>query len=167
MKMIFALLIALFSLQIQAQTYEMTCNFEYETYSSIDEVTDSFTVIGQKDASGLMNFSTSVLNLPAYFFPEDRYGAYWHKDSSIYFNAQIQGTTLRYSFIFNNHIHDYVKVKTVYNQTRVLDVSRFFIDRKIEFDYDDGKVTNSEINHEPWVNENHIQIENCKISYFH
>lgn len=165
MKTTLAILFALFSLQVQAQAFEMTCNYQYETYTSVGEVTASFTVIGYEDNSGVITFSKTVNDLPAYFYPSDRYGAYWHNDSSIIFNAQLSGTTLRYSFLFNNYISDTSQLKTVFNETRVLDMTEHFEEEELDFDYDDGKVTNSKINKDDWVNESHIQIDDCEILY--
>ena len=166
MKKTLTLLIAVFSLSVQAQVFEITCDYQYETYTSVEELTDSFTIHGIKDGSGLINFNTNINDLPAYFFPEDRYGALWHSNSSIYFNAQLQGKTLRYSFMFNNYILNNMKIMTVYKETRVLDMTKHFEEDELDFEYDDGKVVSAEINNGPWVNNNHVQIDSCEISYF-
>lgn len=166
MKLTIALLATLFTLQAQAKLHEITCSYSYETFVSLDEMTDTFTVTGYEDGSGGVNFVSHIKNITAYFFPEDQYGAYWHKDSSFIFNAQLIGNKLRYSYLFNNYIRNKKKIETVYNETRYLDMTDHFDDDDLEFDYDDGRVTNSIINSDPWINNNHVQIESCKILKF-
>lgn len=164
MRMIVVAFIALITFQAQAQTYEMTCNYQYESYTSLTPEVRSFTLSADQDSLGITQFNTNIQDLPAYFFPSDRYGSFWHFDSSIYFTAHLEKNNLRYSFIFNNHIDDYDKISTVFNETRNLALPLHFKRHGFQFNYNDGIAVYAVINNDDFVNSRHIQINDCNIS---
>lgn len=168
MKSKLCLLIGILSLNAQAfmpQTVEITCDYQYETYSSEDEVTDTFTAVGKSDLAGNIYFSKKIGGLPSYFFPPDRYGAYWHYDSKITFNAKLAGKILTYDFEFKNYVRNYNELKTVNKQNRVLDMTEHFDEDEFDFEFDDGDLISYDINKDDWVNESHVEIDDCELKF--
>lgn len=168
MKKIFGLLLSILSINSYAYSFqdvEITCDYEYETYSSVDEITKTFTIEGKRDLSGNIIFFKRFKNLPAYFFPEDRYGAYWHKDSEIAFFAVLTGQILTYEFEFKNYARNLDDFGRVFKEKRLLDMSEHFAEQEYDFDYKDGDILDQEINNGPWINERHIQIDDCELKF--
>ena len=168
MKLTLALVISMISSVSFAKTYKITCDYEYETYTSYDELHDEFTVTGEVRGNQVI-FNGHIKDIPSYFINRERYAAaIWHNDSALHFSAilNLKKKSLTYSFQYSNYVRSYDDFQTVFKQTRYLDMTEHFEEEELDFEYDDGKVVVEQINKEPWVNETHVSLDDCELTIF-
>ena len=146
-----------------SQVYNITCEYQFDTLTSDDKISRQFIAYGT-DQTEVVVFHSTIKDLPAYFFYEGRYGAYWHEDSSITFSAifKKKEKQLDYFFQFNNYQRSFSDFSTVFEQTRSLDMRQLFEYNHLKFNFNDGHVVKENINEDLWVNTNHVQISNCQ-----
>jgi hypothetical protein len=157
-----ATLLVLMSFSVFSNTYKLDCEYEYETYSSDDELYGHLIMEGVEE-DGKVIFSSSKSILPTYFFPA--YGpAIWHRDAKIQFEGELVGDQMTFRFVFENYKRSLEDYGVLYDVTRTVKLDELFEEDEDDFDYNDGDVIESYINKDPWINEKGVALEECELT---
>lgn len=152
------ILLSTLSLTAHATDIKLNCTLRYDIDDK-DEIEIPAIVDGDRI---LFNYIKD--DAITYYFPS--YGpAVWHNDAIVNFEGVLKDGVLTYSYDFKNYLRDEASLKSVFTETRSLELDYEEINdgEKHYFDYDDGEVISSKVNKDDWINDNGVQIDDCEI----
>lgn len=166
------ILLATFTFNIWAEeapsrTFRLICKVQYEILQETLRQERAFTMYGKQTERGI-KFEHRMNDIPAYAFEFDGNGlpeAFWHYDSHIEFSAVLSGRELVYNFSFYNYAGARI-LQTVFQETREVELPMLMYYNQADFNYYSGKLIDSEVNLNSWVNERGVQIKNCSMDIY-
>lgn len=149
-------------------SFKLTCKYEYSSLYHQDKQIRKISMYAQEDKNGVAYFSSQKNSLQAYYFDSSTFPPkpVWHQKGRFDFSATLRGSTLTYNFKFYNYLFSDTIFRTLFDETREIDVSSIHYESQASFKFSSGRLLDQNINNSHWVNKDSVAMVDCVLDAF-